>query len=333
MVNFGIVGAGWRSEFYLTIASLVPEKFNVSGIYIRSSEKQKEFSQKYNVKMVNSIDELIMTNPDFIVSCVNKDGVCDMIIELANRGIAVLSETPIGTTIPQIEQFKKSIKDSWKVQVAEQFHFQPRNQAYKAIIDSGILGDVHQVELSCCHDYHAISLIRFFLELGNEIPKITSVTIPDKPNAYAYRNGKFGSKQEKISNQKISILEYKDKNAIYNFDCEQYFSDIRSSRIIIRGTNGEIVDNKCTYLENTTPISFEINRNMMGINENLDGLYLDSIVGNGTEFYKNPYVLKRLTDEEIAIATCLEKMDEYLNTNKSFYSLADAITDAYPSLL
>ena len=28
-----------------------------------------------------------------------------------------------------------------------------------------------------------------------------------------------------------------------------------------------------------------------------------------------------------------EKMDEYINTNKSFYSLAEAITDAYTSLL
>lgn len=333
MINFGIIGAGWRSEFYLRIASLVPEKFNVTGIYIRNPRKQNEFYKKYNVKICKSLDELLNTDYNFIVCCISKDNCLNMIEYLCNKNVAVLSETPIGTSISEIEWFEKSIKDSWRIQVAEQFHLQPKNQAYKKIIDSGILGDVHQVELSCCHDYHAISLIRFLLNIGNEIPKITSVTIPDKLNVYNFRNGKFESKQEKISNRKISILEYKDKNAIYNFDCEQYFSDIRNSQIIIRGTNGEIVNNKCTYLDVTTPISFEINRNMMGTNENLDGLYLDSIVGNGQILYKNPYILKRLTDEEIAIATVLEKMNEYLKTNNTFYSLYEAITDSKTFLL
>ncbi len=333
MINFGVIGAGWRSEFYLRIASLVPEKFNVTGMYIRNPQKQKEFSAKYRVKIFDNFDELISTNPDFIVSCVNKDGCCDMIELLCNKGIAVLSETPIGTSLSQIEKFEKTFNNNWKVQVAEQFHFQPQNQAYKEIIKDGILGEVHQVELSCCHDYHAISLIRFFLDIGDEIPKITTATIPDKLNVYNFRNGKFKEKEEKISTQKISVLEYNSKNAIYNFNCEQYFSDIRSSKIIIKGTNGEIVNNRCTYLENLTPITFEMHKNMMGQNENLDGMYLDSIVGNGKILYKNPYIPKRLTDEEISIATCLEKMSEYLKTNKDFYSLKEAILDSKTSLL
>ena len=41
MIKYGIVGAGWRSEFYLRIAELLPKEFSVSGIYIRNSEKQK----------------------------------------------------------------------------------------------------------------------------------------------------------------------------------------------------------------------------------------------------------------------------------------------------
>ena len=46
MVKFEIIGAGWRSEFYLRIAMLLPEKFSVSGIYIRNPEKREEFSKK-----------------------------------------------------------------------------------------------------------------------------------------------------------------------------------------------------------------------------------------------------------------------------------------------
>ena len=35
MIKYGIIGAGWRSEFYLRIAELLPSKFSVSGIYIQ----------------------------------------------------------------------------------------------------------------------------------------------------------------------------------------------------------------------------------------------------------------------------------------------------------
>lgn len=327
MINFGIIGAGWRSEFYLRIATLIPEEFYITGIYIRNSEKKKEFGKKYDVKIVDSIDELIMTNPEFIVSCVNKDGICDMIAELANRNIPVLSETPIGTSAEQIEDFKCKIKSDWKVQVAEQFHFMPRNQAIKAIIDSGIIGEVNYAELSCCHDYHAVSLIRYFLGIKDEMPKVTSFSFDDRLNVYNCRTGIIEKTILKTSKQKIAILEYKNKTAVYNFSSEQYFSDIRNSRIVIRGTNGEIINDTVTYLEGNIPMTFTLTKNESGKYENLDGFCLNEIVGNGKILYKNPFPLKRLSDEEIAIATCLIKMKEYLHNNKDFYNLSEAITD------
>lgn len=33
MIKYAIIGAGWRSEFYLKIAALLPNEFSVSGIY------------------------------------------------------------------------------------------------------------------------------------------------------------------------------------------------------------------------------------------------------------------------------------------------------------
>lgn len=332
MINFGIIGAGWRSEFYIRIAQLMPDKFKATGIYIRNTEKAREFSEKYTVKIFTKLDDLLKTNSDFFVSCVNKYSICNEIELLCNMGNAVLSETPIGTSISQIENFKKRIKPEWRIQVSEQYHFLPRNQAFKAIIDSGILGKVHQVQLSCCHDYHAISLIRYFLELNDEMPKITTVTLNDTVTRYNSRTG-LTIPAEINSQQKIAILNYRNKTAVYDFSSAQYFSDIRNSRIIIRGTNGEIVNNTCTYLHGTTPIKFDLIRNHCGTNENLDGFYLDSISGNGTVLYKNPFLGARLTDEEIAIATCLTKMYEYLVKGNSFYPLKEAITDSETAFL
>ena len=56
MIRYAIIGAGWRSEFYLRIASLCPDKFMVSGIYIRNEEKREIFANKY--KKVEASDVL-----------------------------------------------------------------------------------------------------------------------------------------------------------------------------------------------------------------------------------------------------------------------------------
>ncbi len=318
MIKYGIIGAGWRSEFYLRIAELIPETFCVSGIYIRNSKKREEFAKKYKVAIFDNLEDLLKTDFDFIVSCVNKDNIFQTIKDLCEIGVPVLSETPI----MNIDGFKPE----YKVQVAEQFHFMPRNMAIKKVIDSGILGEVHQVQLSCCHEYHASSLIRFFLDTKNERPEIQTIKLNDKVTRYNSRQG-FIAPALLDAEQTIKILKFKTKTAIYDFNFEQYFSDIRSSRIVIRGTLGEIVDNKCTYLKNGIPYSFKIARNAYGINENLDGFSLLNITGNGEVLYDNPFKNARLSDEEIAIATCLVKMKEYIINGVDFYSIKSALLD------
>lgn len=316
MIKYGIVGAGWRSAFYLRIAELLPKEFSVSGIYIRNSEKQKEFADKYNVRICSSLEELLKTDFDFIVSCVNKDNISEMIKTLAAKNIPVLTETPVTDGTP-----------TGRVQVAEQFHFMPRNQAYKRIIESGILGEVHSVRLSCCHDYHAASLIRFFLDTGFEIPEINTISLIDPVTRYNSRAGYLKSPAVIKAEEKIKIFKFKDKTALYDFSFEQYFSDIRSSQITIRGTNGEIVNNTCSYLKDGVPHRFEICRNAYGTEESLDGMCLFNITGNGEVLYTNPFPYSRLSDEEIAIATCLKKMKKYLKVGEEFYPLKHAAID------
>lgn len=328
MIKYGIVGAGWRSEFYLRIANLLPDTFKVSGIYIRNPEKQVEFAEKYNVKIVTSLDELLNTDFDFIVSCVNKAGICDTVRELANKNIPVLTETPIGTSVSEIDDFLAEIKPEWRVQVAEQFHFMPRNAAIKSIIESSILGEITQVQLSCCHDYHAASLIKFFLGTGDEMPETSSFTLPDSVNRYNSRAGLLNEPETVTSEEKFVVLRFKDKTAIYDFNYEQYFSDIRRSRILIRGTNGEILNDECTYLKDGLPHSFTLKRNSYGTNESLDGYTLVNITAEGMVLYENPFKGARLSDEEIAIATCILNMKKYLETGVPFYTLIEAANDS-----
>ena len=49
--------------------------------------------------------------------------------------------------------------------------------------------------------------------------------------------------------------------------------------------------------------------------------------------YTNPFFPARLSDDEIAVATCLQKMWEYVNVGQDFYGLAEASQDHYLGMM
>lgn len=57
-------------------------------------------------------------------------------------------------------------------------------------------------------------------------------------------------------------------------------------------------------------------------------LTLVNITAEGNVLYENPFMDARLSDEEIAIATCLLNMKKYLETGITFYTLKDAALDS-----
>ena len=53
-VNFGIIGGGWRSLFFLRIAAELPERFRVGGMLVRDPDKGRALEQKWGVPAVTS---------------------------------------------------------------------------------------------------------------------------------------------------------------------------------------------------------------------------------------------------------------------------------------
>jgi len=308
MISFAVIGGGWRSEFYIRVANALPHLFNITGIYLRNEKTQAEFSNKYSIKIFDNLEKMLETKPDFVVSCVNKSNILNEIDLLYRKGVPVLSETPAGISREQISVFKQKLNKDYKVQVAEQFHLMPTNKAIKKVINSGILGEVNYVSLSCCHDYHAISLMKFFLDIKeDEAPTVQSFTLSDNIIRY---NGRYGNiePQKITTEQKIALIKWGEKVGIYNFNKEQYFSQIRQKSITVRGTNGEFQNGICTYLENGKIKSFKLEA-------------LESFENSG------------LNEDEQAIAECLVRMQNYLKTGEEFYPLSKAISDSEISLL
>lgn len=110
---------------------------------------------------------------------------------------------------------------------------------------------------------------------------------------------------------------------IYDFTKDQHRSWIRSNHLSVRGDRGEIFDNRLIVLgDYSTPLYLDFKRINKGEEENREGYYLEGIMAGERWVYRNPFIPGRLYDDEIAIASCLQKMIDYIAGGPGFYSLA-----------
>ena len=334
-IIFAIIGSGWRAEFYLRIAKEMPDRFAVCGIVTRSEEKGKLLEHQWAIKTFKNVNELLKhSSPSFVLVSVSKSAAPDYIMELAAKGVPVITETPPALDIEKLVQLNGLVAKGAKIQVAEQYHLQPLHATRIAIANSGKLGEVIEVQLSVCHGYHAVSLMRKFLGVGFRNCKIRAI---DFHSSIVEAPGKRGGpEKENIveSCQTIAQLDFGDKLGIYDFDNQQYFSWIRSLNLQVRGSKGQINDKNVKYLkDHKTPIEYDLKRLNAGEDGNLEGYYLKGIMAGEEWIYRNPFILGKLTDDEIAIASCLEGMNRYAEGGPEFYGLAEASQDHYLSMM
>jgi hypothetical protein len=334
-IVFGIIGSGWRTEFFLRIADELPERFKVSGVVTRSEATGKNLEEKFSISTYRTIDELLKAaRIDFAVVSVPWVIAPLRTRDLVERGVPVLTETPPAPDLPSLIEINKLVKHGAKIQVAEQYHLQPLHAARIAIANSGKLGEISQVQISACHGYHGISLMRKLLGLNFENATITAskITTPlmEGPN----REG--GPCEEKLieSQQVIASFDFGGKYGIYDFTGDQYFSWIRSKRLLVRGSKGEITDLEVRYLKDfQTPIEVDLKRVNLGEYGNLEGFALKGISAGEEWIYRNPFIPGKMSDDEIAVASCLDKMYQYTKTGRDFYNLGEGSQDHYLSLI
>lgn len=334
-IEFGLIGGGWRAEFYLRIAQQLPDQFAVAAMFVRNFEKAEELRRLWGVKVYTSFEEFTSSGAYmFTVVCVPRDISMEYIIRLAAAGIPMLAETPPAPHLEDLIELWKQVGASARIQIAEQYLFQPMHAARIAVARSGRLGEISQAQVSVAHGYHGVSLIRQLLgvEFQNVIVRGQNFQSPILKGPG--RSGPPAAKEVIQSTQTIGTLDFEGKLGIFDFVGDQYFSWIRQNRILVRGECGEIVNEKVAWLEDfDTPIYSELRRVDTGHGGNLEGFYLKGIMGNGEWLYRNPFAPARLTEDEIAIAESLARMGKYVQGGPSFYSLAEGSQDHYLAML
>ncbi|MBT8110869.1 MAG: Gfo/Idh/MocA family oxidoreductase [Gammaproteobacteria bacterium] len=332
--EFAVVGAGWRTDFFLRVAAALPQ-MNVCGVVARNRARAKDVESDWGVPCFASIPELLThTQPSFVVASVSPKAVPDLCIEIAGHSVPVLAETPPAQDLEGlIRLYQLLSKLGARIQVAEQYWAQPLHAARQAVVDSGVLGPINQVNLSVCHGYHAMSLIRRLLGVGFESARIRGQRFTGRVIAGPDRAGPPREERVVEVDTDYASLDFGDRIGTYEFCLPQYRNWIRGQRVCIRGERGEIVDERVTYLKDeVTPINARLERHEAGRNGNLEGFHLKGIQFQDDWVYRNPVSPARLSDEEIAVAQCLLDMQGFVEQGRSFYSLEEASQDQYLAL-
>jgi predicted dehydrogenase len=322
-VPFALVGSGWRAAFFERVAAALPERFRVTG--------------RYSVRVpgtVGSLDDLVAGAPAFVVLAVPREATPDLLFELTERQVAILAETPPAVDIDGLRRLAPLAKAGPRIQVAEQYRFQPLHAARLAIATGGRLGTISQVQASVAHGYHGIDLIRRFLGVGHEPALISARRFVSPVVAGPDRAGPPAEARMVADPQVLATFDVGDRLGILDFADEQYFSKIRALRMVVRGDRGEIDGRDVRWLDdNGAPTGVSLERHDTGHDGNLEGLYLEGITAGAEWVYRNSFGPARLTDDELAVATCLARMPDAIDGGPDVCSLADAVHDRYLDLL
>jgi hypothetical protein len=116
---------------------------------------------------------------------------------------------------------------------------------------------------------------------------------------------------------------------VYDFTDNQWFNPLRSNRIVVRGSLGELVDDRvCRLVDRVTVVESPLVRRQTGIDLNLEGFDLDHISFEGSVVYRNRYQGCRLAEDDISVTTITERMAAWCrDAGPEPYPLADACQD------
>jgi hypothetical protein len=202
------------------------------------------------------------------------------------------------------------------------------------LIEQGYIGEPQYTQVSVAHGYHAMLLARRALNVGLSLPTVTGIKLPHNIVKGPNRQGPPASEILAQTIQDMVLYDFAGKQALYDFCGDQYMSYIWKRRWIIRGTRGEIDTDRMVYLKDyATPITTHLARDHAGCDGDLQGSHLNGITVGEQWVYRNPLQSARLSDDEIAVGTCLLRMNDYVQSGTTFYGLAEACHDAYLELL
>ena len=319
MTSFAVVGAGWRAEMFWRLGAAL-DGLECLGAVVRTPRALP----------VRTFASLAEVRPDFVVTAVPWPANPHVIADAVHRGLPVLAETPPAPDLAGLRALWADVGDSTAVQVAEQYRLVPAHAARLAAVRAGAVGTPTQVQVSSTHLYHAVSLIRGFLDAGRTPVTVRATRTMAPLVGPLTRAGWTGDDTPHPATTTIATLDLGgERSGLYDFTDNQWHNQLRFRRLLVRGTHGELRDDEVVRLVGPATIArTPLVRRQTGYDLDLDGYDTDHITLGDAVLFRNPYPGRRLNDEEIAISTLLAAMAAWVRGDgPPPYPLADGMHD------
>lgn len=334
--SIAVIGTGWRAEFFLRLATLLPERFTVVGATARRPEVAEDVRARWDVATYSTPSELIRKQkPEFVISSVPWSANPEVVTELVAAGIPVLCETPPAPDLAGLRALWAEVGTREAVQVAEQYLAFPGHSARRELVRSGIIGEVSSVQVSSTQGYHAVSIMRGLLGAGFAPATVSATRFSGPLVDPLGRDGWSDDDTPRPAGNVLATIDFGDGlGGLYDFTDNQWHNQLRLRRILIRGSHGEIADDTVVRLAAPrTILRSALVRSQLGHDLNLDGYDTEHLSFDGRIVYRNPFVGLRLMDEEIAIASMMTGMAAWVrDEGPPPYPLAQACQDHLISL-
>jgi predicted dehydrogenase len=321
--TFATVGAGWRAGFFWRSAAALPS-LDCVGAVVRTP-------RSLPVPAFGSVAECLdRARPDFVVTAVPWPVTPVVAREVVETGVPVLAETPPAPDLAGLRALWADVGASGLVQVAEQYLMMPSHAARLAVVRTGTVGTPTQVQVSSTHQYHAVSILRGLLGVGFGPVSVRAASFEAPLVDPLTRDGWTDDDLPVPATTRIATFDFGDgRSGMYDFTDNQWHNQLRFRRLLVRGTHGELRDDDVVRMTGPrTVVRSSLVRRQTGYDLDLDGFETDHITLGAEVLYRNPYLGRRWNDEEIAIATLLERTAAWVRgEGPAPYPLAEGAQD------
>ncbi|MEW1862667.1 Gfo/Idh/MocA family oxidoreductase [Streptomyces sp. NPDC088194] len=328
-IRFGIVGSGWRSEFFVRLARALPERLAVAGVVTRSAERAEQVRTAWGVPAYRTVGELLAAEPEFVIPSVPWDVTPGVVRDLVEQGVPVLAETPPAPDAAGLRELWSAVGGARRaatgggggmasasasaadggalVQVAEQYVLMPGHAARIALVRDGVIGAATSVQLSSTHMYHAMSLIRHTLGVGFGPATVTARAFTAPLADPLSPKGWSDDLTPKDATTTLALIDFgAGRTGLYDFTDNQWWNPLRARRVVVRGSLGEIVDDSVVRMADPrTPVESALVRRRTGTDLNLEGAEVHHISFDGRVVWRNDYVGASLSEDDLAVVDLL----------------------------
>ena len=329
--TFGIVGSGWRSDFFQRVAQAAPDRLRVAGVVTRSAEKGEAVTAAWGTPTYRTAADLVRAQrPHFVIASVPWPAMPDVVRELVDLGVPAMAETPPAPDLDGLRSLWADVGGRGSVSVAEQYMLMPGHAARLAVVRDGVIGTPTSVEVSSTHLYHAVSMIRTFLDAGLDDAVVGARQFAAPLLDPLSPSGWNPAATERPRTTTIATIDFgAGRMGLYDFVDNQWWNPVRARRLVVRGSVGEIVDDAVVrLLEPTVPVTSRLEYRRTGVDMNLEGNDVVHVTFDGQVVYRNPWVGTRLSEDDIAVASILGAQGAFARgEGRNPYGLAEACQD------